>query len=299
MLAVVGCGSKPPVGLHADPVLQKYVPTDTTMLAGVEVEKVEQSPLYQRLQGQLNPEHVNKVVRQLGFDPRKDVTAVLIASNGRETVALARGKFPVQQLEEKFEQDHMRRSKYKGHDFFDDGKHAVIFLQKDVVAAAEIAGVKRLVDQTGGISPALQGRLAHLRKDATVWVVSDGGLPLMGIPLRQNVESALSNIRGYVTGVTAGAAFDDGAHFQGDVDCISPEGAQRVHDALRGGIGLARLATNDNAMELLRLYDSINVDTSGKQVKVSADVAGPLIEKIWPRLPQLGERARQRMENAQ
>ncbi len=265
------------MGLHADAVLQKYVPTDTTMLAGVEVEKVEQSPLYQRLQGQLNPEHVNEVVQQLGFDPRKDVTAVLIASNGRETVALARGKFPVQQLEAKFEQDHMARSKYKGHEFFADGRRAVVFLRKDVMAAADIATVKGLLDQTaeghGGISPALQDRLAHLRKDATVWVVSDHGLPLMGIPLRQNVESALSNIRGYVTGVTAGAAFDDGAHFQGDVDCISPEGAQRVHDALRGGIGLARLATNDNAMELLRLYDSINVDKSDKQVKVSADVA--------------------------
>lgn len=297
---MVGCGSKPPVGLHADAVLQKYVPTDTTMLAGVEVEKVEQSPLYQHLQGQLNPEHVNEVVQHLGFDPRKDVTAVLIASNGRDTVALARGKFPVQQLEEKFEQRHMRRSKYKGHEFFEDGRHAVSFLRKDVMAAAEVPSMKRLVDHAGGGVPeALQARLAKLRKDATVWVVSDGGLPLMGVRLQQNVESALSNIRGYITGVTAGAAFDDGAHFQGDVDCISPEGAQRVHDALRGGIGLARLATNDNAMEMLRLYDSINVDKSDKQVKVSADIAGSLIEKIWRRLPQMGERVRQRIENAQ
>jgi hypothetical protein len=291
------------VGLHADAVLQKYVPADTTMLAGVEVEKVEQSPLYQRLQGQLNPEHVNEIVQQFGFDPRKDVAAVLIASNGRETVALARGRFPVQQLQAKFEQDHMRRNKYKGHEFFEDGKHALIFLRKDVMAAADIATIKRLVDQTvdgqGGISAALQERLAHLRKDATVWVVSDHGLPLMGVPLRQDVESALSNIRGYVTGVTAGTAFDDGVHFQGDVDCISPEGAQRVHDALRGGIGLARLATNDNAMDMLRLYDSINVDKSDKQVKVSADVAGSLIDKVWPRLPQMGARVRQRMENAQ
>jgi hypothetical protein len=197
----------------------------------------------------------------------------------------------------------MRRNKYKGHEFFEDGKHALIFLRKDVMAAADIATIKRLVDQTvdgqGGISAALQERLAHLRKDATVWVVSDHGLPLMGVPLRQDVESALSNIRGYVTGVTAGTAFDDGVHFQGDVDCISPEGAQRVHDALRGGIGLARLATNDNAMDMLRLYDSINVDKSDKQVKVSADVAGSLIDKVWPRLPQMGARVRQRMENAQ
>jgi hypothetical protein len=303
ILGVVGCGSNPPKGLHADTVLQRYIPADTTMLAGVEVQKLEQSPRYQHLQGELNQEHVNEVVQQLGFDPRKDVTAVLIASNGNAPIALARGKFPKQQLEAKFQAQHMQRTTYKGHEVFSHGENAVMFLRNDVMVAGQTQAVERLADDAaedrGGIPHALQDRLAKLRKDATAWVVSDHGLPLMGVPLQQNVKSALSNIEGYVTGVTAGAAFDQDAHFQGDIDCISAEGAQRVHDALRGGIGLARLATNDNALDMLRLYDAIDVSKEDKRVKVRADLSASLVDKVLPYLPKVRQRVRQRLENAQ
>ncbi len=71
------------------------------------------------------------------------------------------------------------------------------------------------------------------------------------------------------------------------------QGAQRVRDALRGGIGLARLTTKDNEADLLRLYDSIHVDQDHQLIHVRADLPPDLMDKLLARLPQLGNRFRQ------
>jgi hypothetical protein len=130
-------------------------------------------------------------------------------------------------------------------------------------------------------------------------MVSEGGLPLAGAPIRQDLQSALSNIDGFVRGVTAGAAVDSGIDFRADFDCISNEGAQRVHDALRGGIGLARLTTDDNALDMLRLYDSVKVSKDNQQVRVSADLAGDLVDKVEAHLQQLMEHMNRALEKGQ
>jgi hypothetical protein len=69
--------------------------------------------------------------------------------------------------------------------------------------------------------------------------------------------------------------------------CISDQGAQRVRDALRGGIGLARLTTKDNQLDLLRLYDSVHVDQENSVIHVRADFAPDLANKLFSYIPQM------------
>ena len=40
--------------------------------------------------------------------------------------------------------------------------------------------------------------------------------------------------------------------FKANIECISEEGSRRVRDALKGGIGLARLNTKDDQQQMLR-----------------------------------------------
>jgi hypothetical protein len=65
-----------------------------------------------------------------------------------------------------------------------------------------------------------------------------------------------------------------------DLRCISPEDARQVHDALRGGIGLARLTTKDNQLELLKLYDAIHVSYEQQTVHVRADLSAQLADQL-------------------
>ena len=302
-LGAASCGSRPEVGVQVDPGLQRLVPPDAVVLAGVDLEKLEKSPLYRRYEGQLDQAKLDAVTERFGIDPRRDVTAVLITANAKQRIALARGRFTQQQLEPKFQSLRMRRTTYRGHTLFGDAQNSLTFAAKDVIAAGSTKAVRDLVDRMekghGGIPEGLRTRLAALPKDDTVWVVSDGGLPLTGVPLRQDVQSALSNIEGLVSGVTAGAAVDNGVRFQADFDCISIEAAQRVHDALRGGIGLARLTTNDNALDMLRLYDSIKISKGDKQVHVRADLSSDLTDKVWAHVPQLMQHAHQALQNGE
>jgi hypothetical protein len=80
---------------------------------------------------------------------------------------------------------------------------------------------------------------------------------------------------------------------QADIKCVSKEGAQRVHDALRGLVGLARLSTNTSNMDLLRLWDAVDVDQDQDMVHVRADLSADLTEKLFTYLPQIKSRARQ------
>ena len=74
------------------------------------------------------------------------------------------------------------------------------------------------------------------------------------------MKSALGNIVAFVSGLTVGVHADSGLHLTAEFTCVSEPGAKRVDDALRGGIGLARLSTRDNDDQMLRIYDAIHVD---------------------------------------
>lgn len=109
-------------------------------------------------------------------------------------------------------------------------------------------------------------------------------MPGNNFPLRSDLESALSNFASFVTGTSFGLRFDAGSHLLARVICKSPEGAQRVNDAMRGLIGLARLSTKDNELDLLRLWDSVTITKDQQFVKVQADLPADLSDKLIDKL---------------
>ena len=303
ILAATGCSQKAATGVRVDPAFRDLIPPDATVLAGVDLGQLKQTPLYEKYGSQLQQARLDEFRDRFGIDLRRDVEAVLLAANAKERLALVRGRFTKQQLQPKLVSMHAQRTIYNGHVLFGDARNSLAFVKDGVVAAGSATALHGLLDRAktgrGGSSEPLRRRLAALPQNDSVWVVSEGGLPLAGAPLRQDLESALSNIDGFVKGVTAGAAVDSGIHFKADFDCISDEGAQRVHDALRGGIGLARLTTNDNALDMLRLYDSIKVNKDGQHVHVNADLAGDLVDKVSAHLQQIMEHVDRALDKGQ
>jgi hypothetical protein len=289
--------------VRVDSAFRELVPPDATMLAGVDLEKLKQTPLYARYGSRLPVAGVDAFADRFGIDPRRDVQAILLTANAKGRLALVRGRFSAQQVQPKLVAMGARQTKYKGHVLFEDARNSMTFVDDGVLAAGSVSALHDLLDRADkgrtGISKALRERLSALPKNDSVWMVSEGGLPLAGVPIRQDLQSALSNIDGFVRGVTAGAAVDSGIDFRADFDCISNEGAQRVHDALRGGIGLARLTTDDNALDMLRLYDSVKVSKDNQQVHVSADLAGDLVDKVEAHLQQLMEHMNRALEKGQ
>ncbi len=64
---------------------------------------------------------------------------------------------------------------------------------------------------------------------------------------------------------------------------------------LRGGIGLARLATNNSNLDLLRLWDSFKISQDGPVVNIVADLSPDLADKLVANAPEFRNRARQEL----
>src|SRR5205085_781442 len=106
--AILGCSSAQLGTARIDAVLAALVPADTIMLSGIRMNELRSTPLYNKLLSQQRLSELDDFAKQTNFDPRKDVNDLLIASNGVETVVLARGNFKIQQP------PGLKKSVYKG-----------------------------------------------------------------------------------------------------------------------------------------------------------------------------------------
>src|SRR5262245_22291921 len=85
-LTTLGCRS-------ADTGLGKFVPGDTVALGGMRVDQVRATALYQKLRAQKRFSELDDLKAKTGFDPTRDVSELLIATNGKDAVTIARGQF--------------------------------------------------------------------------------------------------------------------------------------------------------------------------------------------------------------
>lgn len=291
LVMLAGCGSKEPGGVAVDSAFRGMIPADTRVLVHVQLDKLKTTALYERHQKDLEFPFLASSSERLGIDPRRDIADVLIVWNGTRPLFLVRGTFQPAEIEKKLADLHIPRNSYKRHQVFGDGKNSVVLLGKGLAAAGPAGDVQKAIDTesdgAGTLPEELQQRLEQVSKDEQIWIVSRGGLPFADMPMRSDYQSALSNITNFITGATIGIRADAGIHFKMEISCISEQGAQRVHDALRGAVGLGRLSTKDDQRELLQVYDGVNIEQDKATVRVHADYSGPLTDQVFEQLRQV------------
>ncbi|MBV9155488.1 MAG: hypothetical protein JO097_04455 [Acidobacteriaceae bacterium] len=290
-VSLFSCAKHAATGIAVDSAFRAFIPPDTKVLAGLRADQLKTSPLYKRHQKQLQIPLLDAFAERVGFDPRRDLSDLLVAWNGKQPVFLARGGITQAELEQRLSSFGAQRAAYRKYTLFGTPNESLFFAKKNVAVAGPAEALRHTIDihedGSGGVPDELQQRLEALPKYDQVWAVSRQGLPFADVPMRSDIGSALSNIVAFVTGASVGIGLDTGAHLQMEITCISDQGAQRVRDALRGGIGLARLTTKDNEPDMLRLYDSIHVDQDQQLIHVRADLSADLADKLLARLPQL------------
>ncbi len=299
LACLCGCGGNTGGGVTVEKEFRPLVPSDTKVLAGIDLDKLKAAPIYQRHEKDLNFPLLNGSSERLRFDPRRDVSDVLIAWDGKRALFFVRGRFKPSAVEQKLSSFGAPRTSYKNHQVFGDTRNSLTFLDtsgnKGFAVAGSAGDVQRTIDLEGSsadtVPEELQERLRQVPKADQLWIVSHGGLPFGDAPMRSDIESALSNIVHFISGATVGIKADTGTHFRIDISCISEQGAQRVHDALRGAIGLGRLSTKDDQRELLQVYDGINVDQDKTAVHVHANYSGELTDKLFEEIGQMRKAA--------
>jgi hypothetical protein len=280
---VTGC-SKARSGAEVDKAFRHAVPSDAQTLFALKFDKLKGSELYRRHEQQLELPVFDAMSERLGLDPRRDLSNVLLVWDGTRPLLLAQGTLSDSQLEAKLTAGGAQRVPYKSFTLFTRAAESVSFPDHSMAVAGSTEAVHSALDllsaHAGAVPDELQERLAEVPADSQIWGVSRGGLPLAGFPLGSELQSNLSNIAAYVSGASFGVRFDSGSHLQMRIICKSPEGAQRIQDTLRGLIGLARLSTHDNELDLLRMWDAISTSKDQQAVNIKADLAADLSDKL-------------------
>ena len=291
LLLVHACRSLEEPGARVASKLATYIPPGTAVLAGGDLDQVKRSALYKKNESRVDLSLLNQVSEKTGIDPRRDVSEFLIAWPANQPVTAVQGRFSEAQTAQKLETSGAHRSDYKKHAFFTDRGESLFFPEHNVLVAGPDPLLHAIADGgRGNIPTALKERLSRLSSNDQLWLVSSQSLPLSRVPLRPDLQSALSNLLAYVKGASFGVALSDGARFESNLACVSPAGAKQVHDAIRGGIGLARLTTKDSELDLLKVYDAIQVDQDGQTVHVRADFPPELANRLLAQLSGLKEK---------
>lgn len=275
--------SKPTESVRIDPALRVLVPDDTVLMVGLRLDALANTPVFQKYFASRTFPQAEEFHRVTGVDLKKDVWELLLCSNGKESLLLARGKFSPSDLEPKFEKEGVERMGYKGFKMFGNEQAAVLLINSTVAIAGPPAALRLLVDTKNSkrpdAPPVLVERLRVLPQNTQFWAVYAGGPVRIPVPDNSNP----GNVNRLLQTVKAGSLSVD---FRFGIDatatgvCGTEKESQEVLTALRGIAGLGRLSTKENQTDLLRLYDSIIIDGSGREARLKANIASELVEKF-------------------
>jgi hypothetical protein len=279
VLTLAACDRPGTPGIQVDAKLKPYILPRSQFLAGVELDKIRETAFFKRHQAQLDLPQLNQLPQEIGMDPRRDLSSFMMSWNGTSTLFMTRGTYSSDLLEKRLS-GLAKTETYGPFKLYGDGQRDVVFLPKGIALIASAPLLKTAVKQQDGAIPEdLQMQLSRLPKSAQVWEASSGIISPEQLAVRSDTASLLSNISGYINGTALGITLSEGLAVDARISCVSEEGSTRVHDALRGLIGLARLSTKDNELDQLKIWDSIKVDKQAKEVHVTAELPAALADK--------------------
>ena len=265
---------------HPDPVLARMVPPGSVSLLGARMDQIKTTQIYQKLIALRRLPDLDRFTRETGFDPRRDVRELLVASNQAQgqAVALARGTFKVANF------GNLKTFKHDIYVIHGDDRSGFCLLDSTTAAAGPLPGLYAALDHWhSGAPPATPELLKQAEKipgGNQVWAVSQGGFNLPGTLTMQQGGPDFAQIFRGVERSALWANFSGGvtATITGDVKTETD--AKNLGDAARGVIGLGRLSVPENHKELLKVWDGFHVDQQSRTITIIINVAQDMIDRL-------------------
>ena len=227
------CGVLP--GRAADPAMLNLLMPDAKLISGVNVQQAVASPfgLYVLSQLSAQDKEIQQMTSLIGFDPRRDVTELLVGSPGTtgaaktSALALARGNFAVSTLLAAAQMKGAATQVYKGVTIVGDPQQTVgaAFLDADasmtratLVALGPIAQVKAAIDRLSApsiLDIKLLTQVQNLSAAQDAWAVSI--TPLAGLTLPAGTTQAAGAGTLQIPGMPPIAALQNIQQFSGGV----------------------------------------------------------------------------------
>jgi hypothetical protein len=281
VLTLTGCVRTLP-GPKIDPALASLIPPDTILLAGVRLDKLQETPIYKKSLANRPVPVIDDFPKQIGLNVRRqDLWELLLISDGKQSVVLGRGKFS-DEAEPRIERPGSQRFGYKGFNLVGDEREAVLLVSPSVIGVGPTPALRSLIDNKGksnGPPSNLVTQLKDMPAEAIFWAVYGGGVTKLPF----NALGDMANINKIIASVQSGSIYLDlraGVNGLATGNCGSDQDAKGLYDALRGLTGLARLAIPKDKPEEGRLLDGLRVTQDSHKVNLHIEEPEELVDPL-------------------
>lgn len=289
--AAISCLLAAATQMHAaDPQLVGLVMPGPAVLAGINVQQAKSSPFgaYVLARMEANEQSLQQLDAATGFDPRRDLREVLVASTTPPSkhqpgLVLARGTFDAARIAAAAAQKGATTGTYHGVTLVtDDNKgSSVAFPDSTLAIAGPTADVQAAVDRLTAptsLDPAVAVKVNQLSTMQDAWALSlvPPPVPRMSNP---NLPGVLGNVAEKITQANGGVKF--GANVQVSVEAIAgnAQDAQNLAIVVRMLASLAQANSQANP-DLTSLLGAMMVTTDATSVKLSLTVPEDQFERI-------------------
>jgi len=280
----------------ADQQLMGLLMPDAKVVAGINVDQAKNSPLGQYLLShmQSGDDGLAKLNTMTGFDPRRDLSEVLMATLGKpgqQGLVLARGSFDAPRILDAARLGGQSVETYKGVNIL-TGKdesltHALAFLDGGIAIAGDMDSVKAAIDRrsnASSIDAALAAKVDQLSNSLDAWTVSIVPLAALAnekVPdtrlngmLSSDVVKAIQQTSG---GIKLGAIIQISA----EAVARSDKDATALADVVRFlGSMVQANAPAASAAAIMSLVQSLDIKADGNTVKVALAIPEEQLESV-------------------
>jgi len=274
----------------ADPQLLNLVMPDAKVLAGVNVEQAKGTQFGQYVLNQLQSHdtQMQQLVLLTGFDPRRDVSELLVASDGvagsKTGLALARGNFDIAKITAAATVAGAATEAYNGFTILEDPKNkeaGIAFLDATKVAAGDIASVKGAIDRLKTPQPlpaAVTVKVNQWSLSQDAWGITTVP-PDSLVPAGQGTQNPMFNVGKSVQAAAGGVKFGALVVFSGEAQCDTAQNAKTLGDMIQLLINMAQMQANLDPTAAA-LIKSVTVTTSGNVTKIQESLPEDIFQQL-------------------
>jgi len=294
LLLLVAAG----LSVAADPALLRMIPPGAAFVAGVRADQIKSSRFGQYILDQLKTEdeNMNKFVSATGFDPRQDLTELIVASNSAaprrqnhgKTVVLARGRFDVSRIQSFALASGSSTTSYNGVQIFtgrEDSRGWLAIPDSATAVAGDPDYVKLAIDARQAPGPVLDAKTLNTITDLgnrfDAWMLTASLAAITsGIRAPQLGGAGNGNLVQSVDSVNGGVRFGPDVEVMAEAQMRSAKDAAAMADVVRFLMGMMQMnAQNDKrAAELARLLEKMELKATGTQLRMSLTIPEDMLE---------------------
>jgi hypothetical protein len=274
----------------ADPQLLNLVMPDAKVLAGVNVEQAKSTQFGQFILNQLQTHdaQMQQLVAMTGFDPRRDVSELLVSSDGvagsKTGLALASGNFDIAKITAAATVAGAATEVYNGFTILEDPKNkeaGIVFLDATKVAAGDIASVKGAIDRLKTpqpLSAAVGVKVSQWSLSQDAWAIATVP-PDSLVPAGQGAQNPMVNVGKSVQAAAGGVKFGALVVFSGEAQCDTAQNAKTLGDMIQLLINMAQMQANLDPTAAA-LIKSVTVTTNGNLMKIQASLPEDVFQQL-------------------